>query len=88
MQRTSRDALIVNILSIVIALGIVGCEYPKDMNDSLNRPGYRGGVLNVSVTENLPWVIRRENDAYGVEPAGGDRGPSGPSPLFDFNGQI
>ena len=53
-------------LLVVIGLGLSGCPYPKDMNDSLGI--IRDGVLDVGVTENPPWVVRRGSDAYGVEP--------------------
>lgn len=66
MRRILRHALFANALLLVIGLGIAGCQYPKDMNDSLTT--IRGGVLHVGVTENPPWVMKRGDEAYGVEP--------------------
>lgn len=43
-----------------------GCRFPQDVEGTLDK--VRGGVLEVGVTENPPWVIRTESGAEGIEP--------------------
>lgn len=56
----------VAILFLVTLLILSGCRYPTDTEHSLER--IRGGVLNVGVTENPPWVMRSDNGPTGLEP--------------------
>jgi polar amino acid transport system substrate-binding protein len=56
-------------LSIVLALalGLAGCQYPRDPEETLDRVS--GGTMYVGVVENPPWVILHEGrEPQGVEP--------------------
>lgn len=47
---------------LVLPLVMAGCRYPRDVDHTLDR--IRGGVLDVGLIENRPWVVE------GQEPAG------------------
>lgn len=66
MKRTLRPPLVKNVCLCLCLVAGMGCQYPKDMEGSLNK--IRGGTLDVGVTENPPWVTRNGNRAAGVEP--------------------
>lgn len=51
---------------VVVALLTQGCRYPQDIENTLED--VRGGVLDVGLTENSPWVIRTDPPS-GVEVA-------------------
>lgn len=51
-------------IAIVAALLCQGCRYPQDVEKTLEQ--VRGGVLDVGLTENSPWVIRTDPPS-GVE---------------------
>lgn len=59
--------LIVPALFLLLCFGVLqGCRYPQDVEGTLDK--VRGGVLEVGVTENPPWVIRTDGGAEGLEP--------------------
>lgn len=62
MTRISRGWLF--SIAVVAALLFQGCRYPQDVEKTLER--VRGGVLDVGLTENSPWVIRTDPPS-GVE---------------------
>lgn len=47
------------------AVGLGGCDYPRDADGTLDR--IRGGTMRVGVTENEPWVGLRGETPSGVE---------------------
>ncbi|WP_166262125.1 substrate-binding periplasmic protein [Marinobacter salicampi] len=54
-------------LFLLLCFGLLqGCRYPQDVEGTLDT--VRGGVLDVGVTENPPWVIRSGDNAQGLEP--------------------
>jgi polar amino acid transport system substrate-binding protein len=52
------------VVLILAAIAVVGCQYPRDPDGTLNR--VEGGVMRVGVTEADPWVILE-----GDRPVGG-----------------
>jgi polar amino acid transport system substrate-binding protein len=51
-----------------VTLLLVGCQYPRDPEGSLNRAA--GGTLRVGVIDDPPWVdLSNPRDPRGVEPA-------------------
>ncbi|ASK34179.1 hypothetical protein CEK62_07185 [Alcanivorax sp. N3-2A] len=48
--------------ALAVLLLAAGCRYPRDVEQTLQR--VQGGVLDVGLTENEPWVVR------GAEPGG------------------
>lgn len=63
--RPLKSVLFVLFLLLCFSL-LHGCRFPQDVEGTLDR--VRGGVLEVGVTENPPWVIRTDNGAEGLEP--------------------
>lgn len=45
---------------------MAGCRYPTDIEHTSEK--IRGGVLDVGLTENPPWVMRSDNGPAGLEP--------------------
>ncbi len=61
-----KHVLLFILLGILPAVSLLGCRYPKDIEHSMER--IQDGVLEVGLTENPPWVIRREDGPAGLEP--------------------
>jgi polar amino acid transport system substrate-binding protein len=55
--------------ALLIAIAVVACascgQLPRDPHHTLEH--VRGNLLRVGVTENRPWVIRRGDEATGLE---------------------
>jgi polar amino acid transport system substrate-binding protein len=51
-------------LAFLVAVLVVGCQYPRDPDGTLNR--VQGGVMRVGVVEADPWVV-----IEGDQPTGG-----------------
>jgi polar amino acid transport system substrate-binding protein len=54
---------------IAIALGVLtaaGCQYPQDVEGTLDR--VEGGTLRVGVIDDPPWAVVGNGDPTGVEP--------------------
>lgn len=62
----SQRALLIIVLGVLLALALPGCRYPQDIEHTMER--LQGGALEVGLTENPPWVIRREDGPAGLEP--------------------
>src|SRR5690606_26006009 len=56
----------VGLLLLMTLLVLSGCRYPTDIEHSLEK--IEGGVLDVGLTENPPWVIRTDEGPAGLEP--------------------
>jgi len=54
------------LLLAAIMLSLAGCHYPTDIEHSLDK--IKGGVIEVGLTENPPWVIRTPDGPAGLEP--------------------
>ncbi|SFU70028.1 polar amino acid transport system substrate-binding protein [Halomonas korlensis] len=53
-------------LLIVAVPALAGCGFPNDIEHTTEK--IRGGVLNVGLAENPPWVIRTDAGPAGLEP--------------------
>lgn len=54
------------LLALSAVLALAGCgRIPRDPEGTLDR--VKGGTLRVGLTENPPWVFRREGSPTGVE---------------------
>lgn len=62
----SQRALLIVVLGVLLALALPGCRYPQDIEHTMER--LQGGALEVGLTENPPWVVRREDGPAGLEP--------------------
>lgn len=51
---------------LIVLLALTGCRYPTDIEHTSEK--IRGGVLDVGLTENPPWVMRSDNGPAGLEP--------------------
>lgn len=56
---------------VSIALAVAACQYPRDVEGTLDR--VEGGTLRVGVIEDPPWVDLAGAEPTGVEPALVDR---------------
>lgn len=54
------------VLALLAALAVAGCQYPKDVEGTLDRVS--GGTLRVGVSDNEPWVNLDGSEPSGVEP--------------------
>jgi polar amino acid transport system substrate-binding protein len=53
-------------VALALALTLAACEYPRDVEDTLQR--VEGGTMVVGVVDNPPWVITGGAEPRGVEP--------------------
>jgi polar amino acid transport system substrate-binding protein len=55
------------LLALLAALALIagGCQFPRDVGDTLKE--VRGGTLRVGVTEHEPWVSLTSSEPSGVE---------------------
>lgn len=56
------------LLALLLALtaALAGCQYPRDVEGTLDR--VEGGVMRVGVSDNEPWVNLDGDEPAGVEP--------------------
>lgn len=64
VRRIGKVAVVLAAFLSISALQ--SCRYPQDIEGTLDQ--VRGGVIDVGVTENPPWVIRTADGAAGLEP--------------------
>ncbi|MBV8518677.1 MAG: transporter substrate-binding domain-containing protein [Acidobacteria bacterium] len=56
------------IVLLVVSLAALACDAPRDPEETLTRVR-RGGVLNAGASEDPPFLVRRGDDAVGIEAA-------------------
>jgi polar amino acid transport system substrate-binding protein len=54
------------LLTILVAIAVAGCQYPRDVEDTLDRVS--GGEMRVGVSDHEPWVNLDGDEPAGVEP--------------------
>jgi polar amino acid transport system substrate-binding protein len=59
--------LAAGLAAALVGLAAGGCQYPRDVEGTLDR--VEGGTMRVGVSANEPWVIREGGSPRGVEPA-------------------
>jgi polar amino acid transport system substrate-binding protein len=55
----------VALTTVVVALAAGGCQFPRDVEGTLDR--VEGGTLRVGVTEHEPFVVLGDGEPTGVE---------------------
>lgn len=52
-------------IALLLAVGLVGCDMPRDPEGTLDR--VRGGTLRVGISHNPPWTEVTDGQAAGLE---------------------